>query len=231
MNMAADLAIPPEPGCGSRLTAVRAPRSGKLVVGVLDLIEWAFQREKVSLDFNEIERETGARPGIGVEYLMMQQAKLGCRVQGGGCSPRHHDADMVAASLASLPESQGGRRMSIEIAELARVGQRPDCMIGVRASCGPIAWRGSRHGRFAVTERCTELGARWPASQLGTKANGSWCRVSYAGSARDVAAARRRYLAWYGALLHLRYVLQVACPLTSFTVSQAMPARNPWRGA
>lgn len=229
MNMAVNPYVPLEPGLGAQLTTVRAPRVGKLEVGVLDLIEWAFQREKVSLDFNEIERETGARPGVGVEYLMMQQAKLGCRVQGGGSSPRHHDADMVAAALASLPEIQGGRRMAVDIAELARVGQRPECWLGVRAKCRPIAWRGSKHGRFAVAERCTDLGSRWPANRLGTKADGSWCRVTYSGSAHEVAAARRRYLAWYGALLHLRYVLQVACPLTSFTVSQAMPERNPWQ--
>ena len=42
---------------GAALTGVRAPRSGRLAVGVLDLIEWAFQREKVGLDFDEIEKE------------------------------------------------------------------------------------------------------------------------------------------------------------------------------
>lgn len=229
--MAVFATVPPEAGLGAQLTAVRAPRTGKLEVGVLDLIEWAFQREKVGLDFDDLEREADARPGFGVEYLMMEQAKLGCRVQGGGSSPRHHDADMVAASLACLPEGCGGRRMAVLIAELARVGERPDWMQGARAACRPIAWRGSKHGQFAVVEQCTAIGSRWPATQLGTRADGSWCRVSYSGLVRDVAAARRRYLGWYGALLHLRYVLQVSCPLTSFTVSQAMPERNPWRKA
>lgn len=229
MNMAVNPNVPIDPGLGARLTAVRAPRVGKLEVGVLELIEWAFQRERVGLDFNEIEKETGARPGVGVEYLMMEQAKLGCRVQGGGSSPRHHDADMVAAALASMPEGQGGRRMAIEIAELARVGGRPDWMRGARIACEPVAWRASKHGRYAHREQCRQIGQRWPAHQVTGRDDGFWCPVSYSNSARDVAAARRRYLGWYGALLHLRHVLQVACPLTSFVVTDRLPDRAPWK--
>lgn len=210
---------------------VRAPRSGKLEVSALQLIEWAFQREKIGLDFDEIERETGARPGVGMEYILIEQAKLGCRVQGGGSSPRHHDADMVAASLASLPEACGGRRMAVQIAELARVGEVPDWMAGARATCEPVAWRRCKHGAFAVTEVCRVPGLRWPADQLGKKADGSWCRVSYSNTARDVAAARRRYLDWYRAIHHLRFIFQKACHLTSFTVSDALPPRTPWKGA
>ncbi|MEE2634104.1 MAG: hypothetical protein VX940_07350 [Pseudomonadota bacterium] len=214
---------------GAALTGVRAPRSGRLAVGVLDLIEWAFQREKVGLDFDEIERETGARPGIGMEYLMMQQAQLGCRVQGGGTSPRHHDADMVAASLACLPEIYGGRRMAVQIAELARVGERPDCLMDAEQRCAPLDWRGTKHGRFAVVEVCRVPGLRWPADQLGKRADGSWCPVGYSVTGREIAAARRRYLSWYGALLHLRHIFQAACHLTSFVVTEAMPPRTPWQ--
>lgn len=229
MNMAVNPYVPIEPGLGAQLTTVRAPRVGKLEVGVLDLIEWAFQREKVGLDFNEIERETGARPGFGIEYLMILQAQLGCRVEGGGSSPRHPDADMVAAALACLPEFYGGRRMAIRIAELARVGERPDWRLDGLASCTPIAWRGSKHGQFAVTEACTDLGVRWPASQLTERLKGQWCRVSYSNLSGEAAARRRRYTAWWGALLELRQNLQMCCSLTSFTVSNAMPERAPWK--
>lgn len=227
--MAVFATVPPESGLGARMTSVRAPRVGKLEVGVLDLIEWAFQRERIGLDFDEIERETGARPGVGVEYLMMEQAKLGCRVQGGGSSPRHHDADMVSASLACLPEEYGGRRMAIEIAELARVGERPDWMGGAQMTCDPVDWRTSKHGRYAHRELCRQTGLRWPAHQVTGRDDGFWCPVGYSNSARDVASARRRYLGWYGALLHLRHGLQVACPLTSFVVSNRMPDRAPWK--
>lgn len=230
MNMASIPVVPLEPGLGGALTAVRAPRTGKLAVGVLDLIEWAFQRERAGLDFDEIERETGARAGFGVEYLMILQAQLGCRVDGGGSSPRHPDADIVAAALACLPDVYGGRRMAIQIAELARVGGRPDWRLDGLASCVPIAWRGSKHGRFAVTEACTDLGSRWPSSQLTERLKGQWCRVGYSNLAGEATERRRRYTRWWGALLELRQNLQVCSSMTSFTVSDAMPARRPWQG-
>lgn len=231
MNMAASqesfVMLPRQQG---KRAAVQALRTGKLEVSALQLIEWAFQREKISLDFDEIERETGARPGVGMEYIMMERAKLGCRVQGGGASPRHHDADMVAASLASLSEVYGGRRMAVQIAELARAGEVPDWMGGAVPVCEPVAWRRCKHGAYAVAEVCRVPGQRWPADQLGKKADGSWCRVSYSCTARDVAAAQRRYLDWYRAIHHLRFNFQNACHLTSFTVTDALPPRAPWKG-
>lgn len=214
-----------------RRVAVQAPRTGKLEVSALELIEWAFQREKVGLDFDEIERETGARPGVGMEYIMMERARLGCRVQGGGNSPRHHDADMVAASLACLPETYGGRRMAVLIAELARAGEVPDWMGGAVPACEPVDWRGSKHGRYAVREVCRVPGLRWPADQVAGRDDGYWCPVIYPVDARMIAAARRRYLDWRGAIHHLQFIFQKACHLTSFTVSTSLPPRAPWKGA
>lgn len=208
---------------------VVARGAGKRAVSVLELIEWAFQRERVGLDFDEIERETGARSGIGMEYILMEQARLGCRVQGGGRSQAHHDADIVAAALASLPESVGGRRMAIWIAELARAGERPDHLGGARLQCVPASWRRCRHGNFAQTLPCRDAALMWPADQLGRKADGSVCPVIYVNTAYQIAAARRRYLDWYRALHHLRFQLTTACHLTSYTVTQALPEAAPWK--
>lgn len=212
---------------------VQAPRTGKLEVSALELIEWAFQREKVGLDFDEIERETGARPGFGMEWILIEQARLGVkgRIQGGGSSPRHHDADMVAASLACLPETYGGRRMAVLIAELARAGEVPDWMGGAVPACEPVDWRGSKHGRYAVREVCRVPGLRWPADQVAGRDDGFWCPVTYPVDGRMIAAARRRYLDWRGAIHHLQFIFQKACHLTSFTVSNSLPPRAPWKGA
>jgi hypothetical protein len=159
---------------------------------------------------------------------MMERARLGCRVDGGGRSDPHHDADQVAAALAVLPEVYGGRRMAVQIAELARAGQAPDWMGDASLKCEPVDVRRSKHGVYAATEPCREIGVRWPADQLGVKADGRVCRVTYSGDARQVGAARRRYLAWYGALLQLRHNLQTACHLTSFVLTDRMPERAPW---
>lgn len=231
MNVAAahpDLGVSPD--WQGRRVAVRAPRAGKLGVSALQLIEWAFQREKVGLDFDEIEAETGARPGVGMEWILMERARLGCRVQGGGASPCHHDADMVAASLACLPECYGGRRMAVQIAELARAGEVPDWMGAAVPKCDPVDWRVSKHGRYAVREMCRDINVRWPAGQITGRDHGYWCPVTYRSTAREVAAARRRYLDWYGAIHHLRFIFQSACLLTSFSVTDALPPRAPWKG-
>lgn len=86
---------------------ITVPRIGKREVGVLSLIEWAFQREHASLDFDEIASENGARPGVDTIWHLMEGKRLGCRVDGGGRSDPHHDADIVASALAVLPDVYG----------------------------------------------------------------------------------------------------------------------------
>ena len=43
----------------------------------------------------------------------------------------HADAEVVAATVAGMPDSLGGKRMAIYVAELARAGMTPDWMPGV----------------------------------------------------------------------------------------------------
>jgi hypothetical protein len=205
----------------------------KRAVSVRQLIEWAFQREKVGIDFDEIERETGARPGVGMEYILMEQARLGCRVQGGGTSPSHHDADIVASTLAVLPESCGGRRMAIWIAELARAGRVPEWQAELRVS--PVATTTNRHGTRARTSDAAELGAMgWP-HQTRRKRNGSiemepvlYCPIDIRPTAREIAVMRRGYLQWWSALLEIKSALQIS-HLTSHVVTNTMPPSAPWK--
>jgi hypothetical protein len=207
---------------------ITAPRTGKRKVGVLPLIEWAFQREHASVEFDEIARETGPRPGVDTVWHLMEGKKLGCRVDGGGRSDPHHDADIVASALAVLPEVYGGRRMALQISELARAGLCPDWMENTRPRCVPVNWRNGKHGRHAYREKCRDIGSRWPADQVKGRDDGYVCPVTFTATARDVVAAHRRYLNWYGALLELRHVFQIGF-LTSFEVTNCMPPRNPWK--
>ncbi|SPJ27639.1 hypothetical protein [Falsiruegeria mediterranea] len=203
-------------------------RGVKQQVSIRGLIEWAFQRELASLDFDEIERETGARPGIGMEWIMIERARLGCRVDGGGHSDPHHDAELVASALAVLPEGVGGRRMAIRIAELARAGQCPDWRRDAEPRCEPLDWRQSKHGRFAHREFCRDLGGRWPADSVKGKDWGYWCPVTFTNTAREIAACRREYLAWRLALMELRNTFQILGNLTVFIVTETLPALRPW---
>ena len=171
-------------------------RAGKRDISIRGLIEWAFQREMASLDFDEVARETGARQGFGMEWVMIERARLGCRVDGGGRSYPHPDADLVAAALAVLPEACGGRRMAITIAELARSGAAPDWCADAVPRCEPLDWRVSKNGRFAHREFCRSVGLRWPADAVDGRNYGFWCPVVYSGTASEIAAARRHYLLW-----------------------------------
>lgn len=203
------------------------PVRGQVVpASIWDLLQWAFQRECARLDFAEVIREVGAMPGFGLEWVMMEQARLGCRVQGGGSSDPHPDADIVVSALASLPESYGGRRMAIQIAEGARVGDVPDWMPSPRPRCEPIGWKVTKHGRFGEREFWTKPG-RWPAAVLG-KEHGYACPVFFADTADQVARARRAYLQWWTALMALRMNLSGRGVLSAFTLTEVMPAKTPW---
>lgn len=202
--------------------------SRKREISIRGLLEWAFQKELASLDFDEAARETGAAVGVGMEWIMMERAKLGCRVDGGGRSDPHHDADIVAGALAVLPESCGGRPMAIWIAELARSGLTPDWMPDAQPRCEPLEWRACKHGRYAQREFCRALGQRWPSHQITGNDWGYWCPVVYQDTAMEVARARREYTAWRLALLELRNTFQTWRNLTAFEVTDELPDRAPW---
>jgi hypothetical protein len=99
-------------------------------LGIQQILEWAFRVEKVQLELPErVDPEDGEGFGFGLEYVLLQRAALGCKIDGGRHklgSYSHPDAEVVAALLAGLPDSLGGKRMAIRVAELARAGLTPD---------------------------------------------------------------------------------------------------------
>lgn len=201
-------------------TAVVA--AGKKLISIRALLEWAFQRECASLDFDE---EGGMLPpSIGVEYLMITQ---GCRVDGGGRSYPHPDADLVASALAALPLPRGGRQMGVWMADLARIGGEPDWMPGAKPKCVPVSTKCNRHGWRAASEKVGSIHYQSRGQQREFEVR--CCPVTYQPSADKIAAARRSYLGWWGALLELRETFRVYGGLTSYQVSDQMPQRTPWK--
>ena len=206
---------------------------GKRSIGVWDLICWAFRNECVSLDPYEEQTGIEARVSVDPLYQLMQIGQLGCRVQGGGCSPAHHDADIVASTIAVLPDERGGWRMACSIVEWARAGECPEWDIRPRVE--PANTVANRWGVHAQLADAQDLGAHgWP-HQVRVNRKGKsvrervdYCPVEIRPSASVVARARRNYLDWYGALLHIRHALQLS-HLTSFCVSDRMPPRTPWK--
>ncbi|MFD1795245.1 hypothetical protein FQV27_17435 [Paracoccus aurantiacus] len=202
----------------------------KRALGVQQVLEWAFRIEKARLELPEPpDLERGDSPGFGLEYVLMQRAALGCRVDGGRYKPdssTHEDAEVIAACVAGLPTSLGGLRMAIRIAELARAGMTPDWMPGAVPRCVPVEMKRNQHGERSVTIAVgtTRVLARGKWRTVEVRA----CPVTFSLHPDQIAAAHRHYEHWWLALGWVRQGLCDGGMLRSIDVTDAMPKRRPW---
>lgn len=217
------------------LSVVAAPI--KREIGILGLLEWAFQRECAELDFGDIDR-LGAQPrvGVGIEYILMQRGPAGARIDGGGRSWPHDDAELVADAVAHLPITHGGRAMAVQIAQLARSGGRPDAMVGARVTARPKGWNTNRHGMRPAIADAAKLGPYGWCAQPRRNRKGivvhdrvSYTPIVFAPMPDQIARARRNYLLWWGALLDIRQSLEETGLLSAHYLTDAMPPLTPWR--
>jgi hypothetical protein len=219
---AARVSLAPAPP-RQRLPVVAVP--DKRSLSVVKALEWAFAVEQVSLEFDEVNPDSYA-VGCDPIYRMMRQAELGCRVDGGGVSARADDAEVIASIVARLPMSYGGKGMAVQVAYHARACSAPDPMVGAVPKVVPRdGWRLTKHGEFARTEVVGSVTTIY----RGRKSVHDLiaCPVMLRPSQADIGRARRAYLDWWGALLHLRYEL-AACGLETIEVTQDMPPLEPW---
>jgi hypothetical protein len=202
----------------------RMTRVVRREMSVKAAIDWAFGVELAHLDFDAVGHEWD-RPGCDTIWRLMQRRDLGCKIDGGGRSLPHDDAEIIASFVAALPESCGGKGMAIQIAELGRTGSVPDWMPDATPRCVPRAWRSTKHGSFAKTEVIGQVAWRYRGREV--KRDVVICPVTYMPTASQIGAARRNYLAWWGALLHLQTDLANA-RLRTVIITQAMPCLAPW---
>ena len=195
-------------------------------IAVRALLEWAFGAERASVEFDEI----GAGPrGIDTVWLLMQRGQLGCKVDGGrygGGAQSADDAEIVASVVSSLPVTHGGRGMALRIAEFARAGLEPECYVDAVPRVIPWDWRRNKHGMFAVTVPVRDLGCA--GSEMFAVRDSRVCPVRVVPTAQQIGAARRFYLDWLGALLHIGSELR-RIGLRDWEVTQELPPMAPWR--
>jgi hypothetical protein len=217
-----------------RLNRMSVPSAGhggkaKRAMGVQQALEWAFRNEKAQLELPPRGDVSEEGFGFGLEYVLLQRAALGCKVDGGQYkigSYTHPDAEIIAAILAGLPDSLGGKRMAIHAAELARAGLTPDWMPGAMPRCVPVDIKRNRHGDRAVsvvvgTERVLIKGK---CRNVEVRA----CPVTFRPDAHQIEAARRSYEDWWQALDWVRDGLVVGRILRDVAVTAAMPKMKPW---
>ena len=122
----------------------------KRALGVQAMLDWAFRVEQAQLELpvrRGIDEEVF---GFGMEYVLIQRARLGCKVDGGQHkmgSYTHPDAEVIAATVAGMSDRLGGIRMAIYVAELARAGRAGNPGMGVpggKGAAGIAATAGHR---------------------------------------------------------------------------------------
>lgn len=202
----------------------------KRPMSVQQALEWAFRVEHAQLELPEPpdpERDYGF--GFGLEYVLLQRAILGCKVDGGQYkigSYTHEDAEVIAATVGGMPDSLGGKRMAIRVAELARAGLTPDWMPGAVPRCVPVETKRNQHGERATTvvvgtERVLSRG-KWRTVEVLA------CPVTFSPHPQQIEAARRAYSEWLSALKWIRDGLILGGVLREIVLLQATPSAMPW---
>lgn len=199
----------------------------KRLIGIQGLLVWAFKDECAQLDLGDGIASASGYGYASATAALIEHEQLGCRIDGGGRSDPHPDADLVAAAVSALPETFGGYRMALQIVDLVRSGQTPDWYRDVKPTCRPAEWRNSKHGPHAKTVAVGTIYYR-DRGKL-TAHEMKICPVRYSDTAVEVAAARRRYLDWWRAVNELRLTFQLYGGLSAFRVTDRMPTMNPWK--
>ena len=201
----------------------------KRALGVQAVLEWAFRVEKAQLELPARRDVDDEGFGFGLEYVLMQRAALGCKVDGGQHkmgSYIHADAEVIAATVAGMPDSLGGIRMAISVAELARAGITPDWMPGIVPRCVPMETRQNQHGERASTivvgiEHVLTRG-KWRTVEVLA------CPVTWRPYPEQIASARQGYEDWWLALDWVREGLLAGGMLQEMEVADVMPKVRPW---
>jgi len=204
-------------------------RRVKRALGVQAALEWAFRVERAQLELPPPKDVVEEGFGFGMEYVLMQRAALGCKVDGGQHkmgSYTHADAEVIAATVAGMPHSLGGIRMAISVAEMARIGITPNWMPGAVPRCVPVDIKRNRHGDRAVsvvvgTERVMVSG-KWRTIEVRA------CPVNWRPHPEQIASARRGYEDWWQALDWVRDGLVAGGMLREMEVPDTMPKVRPW---
>ena len=79
----------------------------KRALGVQAALEWAFRIEQAQLELPLPADVTEEGFGFGLEYVLLQRAVLGCKIDGGQHKIggyTHEDAEVIAATVAQMPD-------------------------------------------------------------------------------------------------------------------------------
>lgn len=203
----------------------------KIRLPVRQLLEWAFGREYAQLNLPDT-RDHGT--GFGVEYVLMQRAKLGVTIDAGrGGSDPHEDAEAVAGVVSRLD-----RPRAVLVAQVARSGIEPDWMEGAVPKIAPAAWLYNRHlGRRMGQQQkvgvyVETIKVRHPKNprkfiRKSKHHDVMWVPTTWVLHPETIRAAREEYAAWASALREIHAGLQEV-PMRRYAVTDQLPVVRPW---
>jgi len=210
------------------MTAIWPVPSRLREMTIQQALEWAFAVEHARIDFDETGAHEFDRGGVDKIWILQRQHELGCRIDGGGSSDPHSDAQIIAAAVEALPANMGGKRMALLVAECARARSVPDWRAEERRALVPCGWDCTDSG-FTAHEVKGDLWVWRDRHRIRRERRFPACPVTYTGSPSSVAAKRRQYLGWYGALLHLLSELSWVGAFTTIRIIDGLPDLSPWR--
>jgi len=203
---------------------------GREIISVRGLLEWAFAVECATLDYDEVGAALGiGLPASGAECRIAEQLSLGFELGEGvrpdtsfGYSYPHDDAELVATILRNCVQFE----LAVRVAELARACTAPKWDLGQQV-LQPRNWgRRNQRGLFGKTEVVRTI--EYVVGGRKRKRQDHWVPCIWVPTVSQIAAARRGYLDWWGALLSVSAGLK-AVDLDRFVVSKAMPPMTPWK--
>lgn len=203
-------------------------------------LEWAFMTECAQLDLDDRTGDYG--PGnVGTEYILMQRMRLGnVRIDGGGRSAPHSDADLIASALTRLSQIRGNIGLALSVAEHARAGRPPEWMPDARPKIEPAEWmpkRGFAMRPMAKTEVVRryyrEVVTKHPKNPQRkitrrVKVEDSWCPCVWPVTIQEIEGARWSYVRWVVALEWMRDHLRRSVDLETIEITDHLPPYRPW---
>ncbi len=207
----------------------RVPYRAPERLSIEQALQWAFVNECAGIDFDQFGAREFDRVGIDPLWRAAQMKILGTMVQGGGSNPPAHDAQIIASYVETLPDEFGGRRMALQIVELARARMAPLWGQGVRMACVPAdGFDMDERGLFLVG-KIRKDGLSWAYRDKWRKLQlAGYCAVTYTGTAASISAARENYQGWVKALIYLQAHLSRALCIQ---ITDELPDFEPWKGS
>lgn len=195
---------------------------GRELIGIRSLLHWAFAIEKAQLCPPDGPDGIGGYGYASSTAAILRHEQLGCRIGGGGRSDPHPDADMIAETIVLCLHWP----LAVWVADLSRSGRVPQWDLG-QPRLEPVAWSKRNHlGRHGKTEVCRVV--EYMQRGRMRRRQDMWVPCRWVPGQDQIAAARRGYLDWWGALLSLSASLSTV-QFDRFRLTDRMPPMVPWK--